>query len=380
MKIIICTRDLEYGIGTYLFNILPLYENDPEIDKIAIIGPETKDSLNKFRKFKKVLFINVKLRGKFFITKQPFFAYEARKRVVNLLKTEKYDLLHTHCPIILKGINIPVIWTAHGLRKEMLEHKEILKNSKNRIMFHIVRILQRIYTIYDNETVKYSKKIITVSNYVKERAQELYSNQKDKFIFIESPINTINFKKGNKNILRKKWGLKREDRVVLYVGRFDPLKGLDILIKAISYFKESDIKLLIVGSGPLEKEKERHKFIISLGRIAYEEMPEIYSLADVFVLPSLYENTPMSVLEAIACETPVVANNVGDVERMIYDKSFLINKVTSFKIFERLELLFSLKKNKVIEITQKNRSYLLENYTLMGHYNKIKRVYNEVLH
>ena len=116
--------------------------------------------------------------------------------------------------------------------------------------------------------------------------------------------------------------------VVLYVGRFAPLKNVALLIDAFSRLarRRERARLLLVGDGPLEPALRKQADalgvqdrIVFVGSIPNRELAPYYSAADVFALPSKFDNSPNAVLEAMACEVPVVATNVGGVPRYVSD-------------------------------------------------------------
>lgn len=120
----------------------------------------------------------------------------------------------------------------------------------------------------------------------------------------------------NIDTVRIKYGFKSHELIILYVGRLEPVKGIDYLLKAIFrvFNKFDNVKLLIVGDGSLryKVQKASQK---SGGKIIFmgyrKDIPEIINIADVVVLPSLSEGLPLTVLEAQACGKPVIATRVG---------------------------------------------------------------------
>lgn len=121
---------------------------------------------------------------------------------------------------------------------------------------------------------------------------------------------------------RRELGLT-DKRVILYVGRIEPLKGLDILLKAVALLNDTaNTRMLIVG-GSLEDDPELQRLerlaegldisdiVTFVGAVNQERLPAYYSAADVFVLPSWYESFGLVALEAMSCGTPVVVSRVG---------------------------------------------------------------------
>ena len=129
--------------------------------------------------------------------------------------------------------------------------------------------------------------------------------------------------------------------MILFVGRIEPLKGVDTLIQAMSYLgddlrnKEHPVHLAIIGGEPnvdpyemtaemvrLQKMSDdlcMGSTILFLGKRAQDTLPYYYSAAEVLVMPSLYESFGMVALEAMACGTPVIASEVGGLGYLVQD-------------------------------------------------------------
>ncbi len=125
---------------------------------------------------------------------------------------------------------------------------------------------------------------------------------------------------------RVKLGLKLNESIVLYVGRFDPRKGIETLVRACAQLGDQpNLRLVIVGGSDPDsvdgKERERIEQIVwetgmaaqttFVGRVGHDLLPLYYTAADVCVIPSHYEPFGLVAIEAMACGTPVVASAVG---------------------------------------------------------------------
>lgn len=124
-------------------------------------------------------------------------------------------------------------------------------------------------------------------------------------------------------------------RIVLFVGRLERLKGVDIAIRALALLRDrqhDDVRLLIVGEDSFdgdESEKERLRSFASrvgvrdrvdfLGSVAHHELPFFYSAADVCVMPSYSESFGLVALEAQACGRPVVGSDVAGLRSVVRD-------------------------------------------------------------
>jgi len=121
----------------------------------------------------------------------------------------------------------------------------------------------------------------------------------------------------------------REVVKILTVGRIVLRKGFQDLLESLPLLKEGahrDFHLQIVGEGPirpqlerLAKKKDMEDKVEFVGAVNYERLRELYQEADVFVLPSLAEGMPCTILEAMACGLPVIATNVQGNEELIQD-------------------------------------------------------------
>lgn len=116
--------------------------------------------------------------------------------------------------------------------------------------------------------------------------------------------------------LRRKLGLTHE-RVLLFVGFCAPRKGLEYLARAMRELPD-DVRLIVVGRWQqayrtmvLEAFGSRRAHLIEIGYVPDEELPQYYSLADVFVFPSLLEGFGIPIVEALASGTPVVTTDAG---------------------------------------------------------------------
>ncbi len=133
-------------------------------------------------------------------------------------------------------------------------------------------------------------------------------------------------------------GLKPEDRMVLFVGRIEPLKGVDTLIQAMSSLQLKDdqrVHLAIIGGDPSASPQEMSaemarlqklcddlsvgQTVVFLGKRDQDKLPYYYSAAELVVMPSHYESFGMVALEAMACGTPVIASEVGGLAYLVKD-------------------------------------------------------------
>lgn len=160
-----------------------------------------------------------------------------------------------------------------------------------------------------------------------------------KMVIIPPGVDTSHFYPIPADEARQFIGVRPEDCLVLFVGRIEPLKGVDTLLRAMSCLKirslHRPVNLAIIGgepdADPREMSAEMARLqqlsdelcmggtVVFLGKRGQDTLPYYYSSADVLVMPSLYESFGMVALEAMACGTPVIASQVGGLAYLVQD-------------------------------------------------------------
>jgi D-inositol-3-phosphate glycosyltransferase len=149
---------------------------------------------------------------------------------------------------------------------------------------------------------------------------------------------------------REQLGLKRYQPLLLFVGRLDPFKGPDLLLRAAAMMEE-EAQVMIVGGKPtgdnevyelrqLAAQLKISKRVHFPGARPQQELPLIYSAADVTVVPSYHESFGLAAVESLACATPVVATRAGGLTTVIRhgETGYLVPRSPGF-FAERLDTL-----------------------------------------
>ncbi len=199
-------------------------------------------------------------------------------------------------------------------------------------------------------------------------------------------INSNTFKP-TANKVREKYNIKNS-KLLLFVGRFVPLKNLPFLLKTFAKIAKEDsgVRLMMVGEGPLDGKIRRlsrklkvSERVIFTGKITNEELPQYYSAADIFVMPSVYDNFPNSILEAMSCELPIVATNVGGILMQVKhgENGFLVE---SGNINQFNEAVITLLDNSSLsmEMGKRNRELVKKKYSWSTSAQKLKEVYESI--
>ena len=169
-------------------------------------------------------------------------------------------------------------------------------------------------------------RFIACSNWMRDMALKSSLLRGNEVITIANPIDVDIFSKQDKTLSRQKWGVPVDARVILFgaANINHTRKGINYLIEALHKIRETEsdmnqvIQVVMFGKSK-DFDFKRIPFpVISLPIINSEsDIAEIYSLADVFVLPSLEDNLPNMAMEALSCSTPVVAFDTGGVKDMV---------------------------------------------------------------
>jgi glycosyltransferase involved in cell wall biosynthesis len=166
---------------------------------------------------------------------------------------------------------------------------------------------------------------VTCSNWLADVARQSSLLSRVRIETIPNPIDTDVFYPKAKSEARKKWNIDPGAKIILFgaANIMDKRKGIRYLVDALNSYKntypgQEAIEIVIFGKNRSFNTHELPYRVHSLPVInSQSDMADIYSLADVFVLPSLEDNLPNTVMESMSCSTPVVAFNTGGIPDMI---------------------------------------------------------------
>lgn len=285
----------------------------------------------------------------------PMLIKKARSDII------KYDIIHIHGyrtfqSIIIqhyaKKYNVPYILQAHGSVIPFLQKQKLKK------IFDI---------IFGHRILNDASKVIALSNTEFEQYEKIGVNN-EKIAIVPNGIDISEYaglqEWGN---FRKKYSIRYDDKVVLYLGRLHKSKGIDLLVKAFMGVLNAfnNAKLVIVGPDDgylsvLKKIIQESKIgdkVIFTGFVSNNEIKAAFVDADVFVTPS-YSGFPVTFLEACACGTPIITTNKGDKLDWIhnkvgyvveYERMALQEAIVSILNDEKLRKKFSTEGKRLVE-------------------------------
>ena len=184
------------------------------------------------------------------------------------------------------------------------------------------------YATYLRKQAAYSLgkiNFVACSEWLKKLALKSKLTKNHKVSAIPNPIDITHYQPKDKVELRKMMGLPADKKIVLFAAAkvSDKRKGIDYLIEAseiIAQQKGNNFMFLIAGGDSKELISKLSLPALSMGYVASDQMTNLYNAADLFVIPSLQENLPNTIMEAMACGTPCVGFDIGGVPEMIDHK------------------------------------------------------------
>ena len=272
-------------------------------------------------------------------------------RAVKTIKKWNLDVIHSHTEfgigtfarIIAKQLNIPLVHTYHTMYEDYVHYitKGYFDGTSKKIVEHLTKF-------YCDKT---AKELIVPTKKAYNLFKEKYKVEKNIHI-IPTGIEIEKFYKENidqKKLqqLKEELKIKKEDFIILYVGRLGQEKNVDFIIDNQKYFvnENKNVKLVIVGSGPdydkyVEKTKKLklEENIIFTGKVPYNKIQYYYNLGNIFVTASTTETQGLTLIEAMSTSMPVVCIDDDSFKNTIVDglNGFLFKNEKEYKKIDKL--------------------------------------------
>jgi D-inositol-3-phosphate glycosyltransferase len=250
----------------------------------------------------------------------------------------KYDVIHSH--YWMSGLAAEKLSNAWG-GVPIVHMYHTLGEMKNRVARSEDERADESRLNGERQVLRRANRVIVATLAELTQLRFLYKANASKLTVIPPGVDTGHFYPIAADEAKQFIGLRPENRMILFVGRIEPLKGVDTLIKAMSCLdmsltnREQPVHLAIIGGEPdvnpdnMSDEMIRLQkicddlcmgnMVLFLGKRAQDTLPYYYSAAEVLVMPSLYESFGMVALEAMACGTPVIASEVGGLGYLVQD-------------------------------------------------------------
>jgi glycosyltransferase involved in cell wall biosynthesis len=284
------------------------------------------------------------------------------------------DIIHVHhgwiIASILAGSDFPYVITLHGTEyyafEKFAEYREL--------------VLKGLHG---------AKSVIALTAKERDQAIRAYGVDPSKAVIVTSGTDTDTFKpiKVDKEGLLKRYSISERDKpVVFFGGRLTDQKGIGTLLKAAKIYSRSDERpiTIVAGDGALKQQLEelarelKLEGVYFIGNQNHQQMVELFNIADVVALPSIFEPLGLIAIEALACGTPVIASNVGGFTKTVNtqvgclvepgDYITLAEKVTTF-----------IKDGVKAQVGDRAAAYVRENYSWDKTVNSIETIYEQIV-
>ncbi|HYW01026.1 MAG TPA: glycosyltransferase family 4 protein [Candidatus Acidoferrum sp.] len=304
-----------------------------------------------------------------------------QNRIFNALRSNSdFDLLHFHqsfSPPI--NTTLPIIVTQHtSVGPGSFELQNFYAGK--RIPGPLFSLMRSYVKGAEGRMLERADCITTVSKAMANELHNLHGTDPRAIKVLGNGVDTEAFVPGNG---------KPNEKIILYTGRLAYHKGVFDLVKAARHVLDEhpEVSFVLTGRGPIEQELRTMVTNMSMtnnfrfaGFVERTRLIELYQNATVYVFPSYYEGLPTTILEAMACETPVVATAIDGIREVIIDgkNGFTVpvkNPEAIASVIVRLLDDEELRKR----IGQAARQTILEHYTWNEVANRTLKCYNDLL-
>jgi D-inositol-3-phosphate glycosyltransferase len=267
----------------------------------------------------------------------------------------QYDVIHSH--YWMSGLAAEQLSNAWG-GVPIIHMYHTLGEMKNRVARSEDERAGEERLNGERQVLKRADRIVAATLAEATQLRFLYHADDRKLVIIPPGVDTSHFYPIPADEAKECIGLKPEHRMVLFVGRIEPLKGIDTLITAMSCLNlKGPVHLAIIGGEPKAKDMTAEMArlqklcddlamghtVVFLGKRGQDTLPYYYSAAEALVMPSLYESFGMVALEGMACGTPVIASEVGGLGYLVQNgqTGFTVPDSDPQALCEKLSLLLN---------------------------------------
>lgn len=279
-----------------------------------------------------------------------------------------------------------VVFENSGYLLNVLKNKDIAKKYKGKLYYHLHNdIPNNVYI----SGVKQCK-LLLISEYLKKHVNEVCAQDMSKQCAIvkngfDCDFFAQKFSENEKQILRKKLGIAKDKKIIMFAGRIVAAKGIEELTQAFEKLDRNDVVLMVVGAHNFgtgqtsEFQKKMEKVFSRLGNrvcftgfVPYDEIWKYYRIADVSVLPSMWEEPAgLTMLEACAAGIPLITTQSGGIPEYILDtESIILEKNDDIVNHITLSIEEVLNNSKTWkDKANRQQKYIIEHYNVKQYYN-----------
>jgi len=355
-------RGSAYGVGTYISQLIGALKNTEY--NVTVVNIINKDIEFDILKKNTVRYISIPapvidkndLSNEAFQKSIPFILYpyieKNEKNIFHLnfmgnIYLAQYLRLYFDGSIVITVHYTDWCFTLLGNRTKLqciLRNKEELLDTQSQIILKNLTQEKELLNICD--------KIVSLSKHSYHDLLKIHKVDKNKLLLINNALkDSFNKNEDNKSAIRKKFCIDHDDIILVFAGRLNISKGIDILINSFKFVieKHPNAHLFIAGEGEfsmcLSVSSPIWKRISFTGFLFKKNLHELYSIADIGIIPSLHEAFGYVAVEMMSHEIPVVVNNISGLSEIIDDNinglkvTVNSNKKTWWKLADRINYL-----------------------------------------
>lgn len=362
------------AIETIMTNIITEQEKQEKLD-ITIVSIYDKNAEIESKKYKKTKFIYIKKNISYIV-------HSIYYKIINKILKKDYNTYNHFVLKKIKKLDFDYV-IAEGGHYE--SYKEFLKYfNRDQLVLHLHHQGESNDIIDNNFS-----KLIGVSNFVIEDFKK--ESKIKNYYLLKNSIPIKNFEKKlddeEKIKLKEELGLNNDDFVIIYCGRLIKEKGVLELVKAVKKIDNPKIKLLVVGSinfanggqdsytEQLSNETKNTNKIIMTGYIDNSSLYKYYKLADIMIIPSLWEEAAGLVcIEGMICKKPIITTDAGGISEYVSPQTIVVNRNKNFINNLKKEILELYKKqDEFSKIGEENYKYALK-FNNENYYNNLHEI------
>lgn len=339
MKILHVGEYVNGGVATYLRTLLSGLQKYNDIENYLLIS-EYKSQQGWENITKKVFYYKYK--------RSISNIFSAIKQIHAIIEDVNPDIIHVHStwagffvrlPYLFKKRKVKIIYQSHGWAF-LMDTSNYKKN--------IYALVERILSIPTD-------KIINISNYEQNQAIK-YGLNKNKMIMIYNGVED----KVSKSNLKLNWDKNKIN--LLFVGRLDRQKGLDLFLDIYDKMKLDNIHLYVIGTGVLDDNLPKStKYVTYLGWVDNKDIDAYYQACDAVIMPSRWEGFGLVAIEAMRNSKAVIVSNRGALPELIQDN--INGYVFDINIDNDLEnILLKLDKILLFNMGKNSRELYIKNF------------------
>ena len=361
MKIVHIAETIQGGIGSYLDTVVPLQIRDLGAQNVVCIVP--KEHVEHLAR------VPTACTRLISHDRSPVNLLRCLVQTRRMVRDERPDLVHVHSSfagmlvrlpyMILPGGRPPVVYCAHAWSFTM----------------EAPRWKRGLYALIERTLARSTDAIVNISDFEVRAAVDV-GIPADKCVRIYNGVRDV---PSGANGEEAAFPLDPRCLNLLFVGRFDRQKGLDLLLSAVRRVQRPDLRLYLIGS-PVRSSGEPLDLpdnVVSLGWLAHDQIDAYYRAADAVVVPSRWEGFGLVAAEAMRNGTPVICSDRGALPEVVADGQTGI--VVALDPPQRLaDLLGGLGRERLASMRPAARARFLELFTDETMHRQLMELYREV--